>query len=112
MGFPGLRYANLFWSMPERDVFAAVGFHRQLIIVLPKLDVVAVFTGAMRFAYAAGVPGAPGYRLGDAIDWLDKAVKTEASLPEDSPSLSLLADKTKDMTVDAPTQATRASATL
>ncbi len=112
MGFPGLRYANLFWSMPERDVFAAVGFHRQLIIVLPKLDVVAVFTGAMRFAYAAGVPGAPGYRLGDAIDWLEKAVKSEASLPEDPPSLALLADKTKEMTVEARTQAAGASPPL
>jgi CubicO group peptidase (beta-lactamase class C family) len=105
MGLPGLRYANLFWSIPERDVFAAVGFHRQLIIVLPRLDVVAVFTGAMRFSNAAGVPGVPGYRMTEVIDWLEKAVKSEASLPEDPPSLALLADKTEEMTVETRTQA-------
>src|SRR5260370_41610412 len=98
MGFPGLRYANLFWSMPERDVFAAVGFHRQLIIVLPKLDVVAVFTGAMRFAYAAGVPGAPGYRLGDAVDWPEKAGQSAARLPQGPPSLALPAAQTQGLT--------------
>ncbi len=112
MGLPGLRYANLFWSIPERDVFAAVGFHRQLIIVLPKLDVVAVFTGAMRFSNAAGVPGVPGYRLTEVIDRLEKAVKSETSLPEDPPSLALLADKTKEMTVEARTQAAGASPPL
>jgi CubicO group peptidase (beta-lactamase class C family) len=112
MGFPGLRYANLFWSLPERDVFAAVGFDRQLIVVLPKLDVVAVLTGARRYANAAGVPGAPSYRLGDVIDRLEKAVKAEASLPEDSPSLALLAGKAKEMTVEARTQAPGASPPL
>ena len=48
MGLPNLRNANLFWSKPTKDVFLAVGFHRQVIMMMPALDIVAVFTGAMR----------------------------------------------------------------
>jgi len=40
----GLRYANLFWAMPDRHIFMAVGDHCQLIMVLPGSDIVAVIT--------------------------------------------------------------------
>ena len=42
---PLLRYANLFWSEPAKGVYLAVGYDRQLIAVMPELDLVAVFTG-------------------------------------------------------------------
>ena len=41
-----LRYGRQFWVMPRRDAFMAVGNHRQLIVVMPKLDIVAVMTGS------------------------------------------------------------------
>ncbi|UFZ04072.1 beta-lactamase family protein [Bradyrhizobium ontarionense] len=41
---PGLRYANLFWALPERHVFMSVGYHCQMIMVMPQQDIVAVTT--------------------------------------------------------------------
>ena len=41
------KYANLWWSIPDRDAFMALGRHGQLIAVFPKLDVVAVMTGVV-----------------------------------------------------------------
>ncbi|MGJ5136352.1 serine hydrolase domain-containing protein [Bradyrhizobium oligotrophicum] len=41
---PGLRYADQFWALPERNVFMAVGYHCQVIMVLPDPDIVAVMT--------------------------------------------------------------------
>jgi CubicO group peptidase (beta-lactamase class C family) len=41
---PGLRYSNLFWAFPDKHVYGAVGYHRQVIMVFPDLDVVVVTT--------------------------------------------------------------------
>ncbi|NPV20995.1 serine hydrolase domain-containing protein [Bradyrhizobium aeschynomenes] len=41
---PGLHYANQFWSLPEQQVFMSVGYHCQVIMVLPRSDIVAVMT--------------------------------------------------------------------
>ena len=41
---PGLHYANQFWALPDRNVVMAVGYHCQLIMVLPDADIVAVMT--------------------------------------------------------------------
>ena len=49
-----LRYGRQFWVMPRRDAFMAVGYHRQLIVVMPKLDIVAVMTGSQRFVGPSG----------------------------------------------------------
>jgi hypothetical protein len=93
MPFPGLRYGNLFWSIPGKDAFMAVGFDRQLIVVLPKLDIVAAFTGAKRYSNADGKPAAPNYRLTAVIDHLTAAVKSDAAVAEDAASLALLDQK-------------------
>ena len=50
-----LRYGRQFWVMPLRDAFMAVGYHRQLIVVMPKLDIVAIVTGSSRFASPNGM---------------------------------------------------------
>ena len=39
------RYANGWWTLPEKRAYMAVGFLRQLIVVLPEIDMVAVVTG-------------------------------------------------------------------
>ena len=41
---PELRYANLFWSIPNKRVYAAQGYHGQYVIVMPALDIVVVIT--------------------------------------------------------------------
>jgi hypothetical protein len=46
MGNPSaFRYANGWWSIPRQNVYMAVGFLQQIIMVLPKLDMVVVVTG-------------------------------------------------------------------
>jgi CubicO group peptidase (beta-lactamase class C family) len=44
----GYHYANQWWSLPEKGAYMARGRHSQLILVLPKLDLVAVMTGILR----------------------------------------------------------------
>ena len=41
----GFHYGNLWWSYPEKGAYMARGRHSQLILIIPKLDVVAVMTG-------------------------------------------------------------------
>lgn len=41
---PALRYANLFWTLPDHHVIMTVGYHCQVIMVLPEQDIVAVIT--------------------------------------------------------------------
>ncbi len=104
MPFPGLRYGNLFWSIPGRDVFMAVGFDRQLIIVLPKLDIVAAFTGANRYSNYDGKPSVAAYPTSAVVERLKSAAKSDIALPEDPPALELLADKIKAMTEEVRTE--------
>jgi CubicO group peptidase (beta-lactamase class C family) len=107
---PELRYGNLFWSMPVRDMFMAVGYDRQLIVVMPKIDVVAVFTGARRYANALGKPSRPGYRFGLVIDRLQMAARSDQALPEDPAGLAALAEKTKQVAQEAHTESAGSSA--
>lgn len=78
---PDLRYSNLFWAFPDRQVYMAVGYHCQIIMVLPRLDIVAVTT-ARDFC--------PFGRLADAISG---AVKSESALPANPTGANLLASK-------------------
>ncbi|HSS85238.1 MAG TPA: hypothetical protein VLL30_15860, partial [Reyranella sp.] len=101
---PLLRYANLFWSEPAKGAYLAVGYDRQLIAVLPDLDVVAVFTGGKRVSTATGIPSTPKYTLSAVLDRLKAAVKSEGALPPDPAALALLADKTREVAQEARTQ--------
>ena len=78
------KYANLWWSIPDKDAFMALGRHGQFIVVLPKLDVVAVITGV--------VPdGEKRYPLPALIDQIVAAVKSDKPLlpdPEGEAALS------------------------
>jgi CubicO group peptidase (beta-lactamase class C family) len=78
MRLPGLRYANQFWVRPDKHLFAAVGFHRQLIVVMPDLDIVAVATGTRNY---------PSARLTDGIAG---AVKSGQPLPENAAARAAL----------------------
>jgi hypothetical protein len=78
----GLHYGNLWWSLPGKDAFMALGRHSQVILVLPKLDVVAVITGALKDGY---VPKS------DVIDSIAEAIKSDTPLPPDSTAQALLA---------------------
>ena len=112
MGLGPLRYGNLFWSLPTEDIFMAVGYDRQLIVMMPALDIVAVFTGAMRYSNAAGVAGAPRYRLDAVLGRLKAAVKADAALPEDTEASTALADAVARVAREARTPAGRPSSPM
>jgi CubicO group peptidase (beta-lactamase class C family) len=86
-----LRYSNLFWAFPKKQVYMAVGYHSQVIMVFPDLDVVAVTTGR-------------GYwPLSELVDYISSSVKSDTALPADAVSAKLLANKILDVSTEKPT---------
>jgi CubicO group peptidase (beta-lactamase class C family) len=94
---PDLRYSNLFWALPDKQLYMAVGYHSQVIMILPRLDIVAVTTA--RDFYPLG-------RLADAISG---AVKSESALPPDPAGANLLASKLSEISTEKATEAGVAS---
>lgn len=79
----GFHYGNLWWSLPEKGAYMAQGRHSQLILVLPKLDIVAVMTGVM--------PDDEFYPVRRLIDDISRSVKSDTPLPPDPVAQSVLA---------------------
>ncbi|MCI0623058.1 MAG: beta-lactamase family protein [Acidobacteria bacterium] len=70
------KYANLWWSDPDKDVFMALGRHGQSVVVFPRLDVVTVITGV--------VPdGEKRYPVSALIDKIVSATKSDKRLSSD-----------------------------
>ena len=94
MGFgaaPAFRYAKGWWTIPDKRAYMAVGFLRQLIIVLPDADVLAVVTGKRHYPF---VP---------LIDAITGAVKSQHPLPADSAGSARLAERIKDAATEKAT---------
>jgi hypothetical protein len=68
MTIPGYAYADFWWAIPKRDAYFAAGFNRQLIVVLPKLGVVAA------------VQGHGSWPIEDLITHLERAVRDKEPL--------------------------------
>jgi CubicO group peptidase (beta-lactamase class C family) len=97
-----LRYGSQFWVMPGRDAYFAVGYGRQLIVVMPKLDVVAVMTGSARFSTANGAPTRPRYSFDALVGHLTAAVTADVPLPADSAATAELARQVKEAAAERP----------
>jgi CubicO group peptidase (beta-lactamase class C family) len=91
----GYHYSNLWWSLPEKGAYMALGRHSQVILVLPKLDVVAVMTGILRDDEFYSTP-----RL---VDDISSAVKSDKPLPPDPIAQSLLAASIRQAATERPT---------
>jgi CubicO group peptidase (beta-lactamase class C family) len=89
---PGLRYSNLFWALPDRHVFMSVGYHCQVIMVLPDPDIVAVMT-ARNFC--------PFRKLADDIS---AAVKSDSALPSAPEAAASLARAISDIATEKSTE--------
>ena len=89
---PDLRYSNFFWALPKRNVYMAVGYHCQVIMVFPALDIVAVTT--TRDFYPFGV----------VTDYISGAVKSETALAPSPEGASLLADAVRDVSTEKPSE--------
>ncbi|MDQ0013946.1 CubicO group peptidase (beta-lactamase class C family) [Variovorax boronicumulans] len=93
MGFgaaPAFSYANGWWTIPEKRAYIAAGYNRQLIVVLPEVDVVAVTTSRRNF------------RLPPFIDMVTAAVRSAGPLPADTAAEAQLADRIRDAAVEKP----------
>jgi CubicO group peptidase (beta-lactamase class C family) len=88
MRLGGLRYSDLFWALPDKRVYMAVGRNGQVIMVFSNLDVVAVTTGR------------ENYRLGKLADSISRSVKSDTVLPVDSEGAKLLANKILDVSTE------------
>ncbi len=83
------RYANGWWTIPEKRAHMAVGFLRQLIIVLPDIDTVAVVTGR-----------GGNYGFAQLIDRVVAAVKSPLPMPADPAAAARLAERIADAGVE------------
>jgi CubicO group peptidase (beta-lactamase class C family) len=90
----GYHYANLWWSYPEKGAYMARGRHSQLILVIPKLDVVAVMTGILR--------DNEFYSTSGLIDDISNAVKSEKPLPADPIAKALMSNAIRNAAVERP----------
>jgi CubicO group peptidase (beta-lactamase class C family) len=93
MKMPGLRYANGFWALPNKQVYMAVGYHCQLIMVFHELDIVAVTT-ARDFC-----------SFGTLADLISRAVKSATALPPDPAGADLLASAIRHAAGEKPAEA-------
>jgi CubicO group peptidase (beta-lactamase class C family) len=82
------RYANGWWTLPERHAHMAVGYLRQLIIVLPDTDAVVVVTGRRHYPFE------------QLIDRVVAAAKSPLALPADPAANARLAERIADAAVE------------
>jgi CubicO group peptidase (beta-lactamase class C family) len=97
-----MRYGRQFWVLPLRDAFMAVGYHRQLIVVMPKLDIVAVVTGSSHFASPNGKATSPHYGFETLIGYLTRAVISNGAVAADPAATAELAERAKAAAIEQP----------
>jgi CubicO group peptidase (beta-lactamase class C family) len=90
----GFHYGNLWWSYPERGAYMARGRHSQLILVMPRLDIVVVMTGILR--------DTEFYSASRLIDDVSNAVKSDKPLPEDPVAKALLTNAIRQAAMEKP----------
>jgi CubicO group peptidase (beta-lactamase class C family) len=79
----GLHYGNLWWSLPEKGAYMALGRHSQHILVIPKFDVVVAMTGYLN--------DTENYSVSSMVDAISSAVKSDQPLPDNPVAQALLA---------------------
>jgi CubicO group peptidase (beta-lactamase class C family) len=88
MQMGSLRYANGWWAMPDKRAYMAVGFLRQLIVVLPEIDAVAVVTGRRHYPFT------------QLIDRIAAAANSATPLASDATGRARLAERIADASVE------------
>jgi CubicO group peptidase (beta-lactamase class C family) len=76
---PAFRYGDGFWTLPARKAYMAVGFHGQVIMVLPESGLVVVTTARW------------GVRFDALLDHVQAAVRSPSGVPADAAAAEVLA---------------------
>jgi CubicO group peptidase (beta-lactamase class C family) len=106
---PGLRYADQFWALPDRHMYMAVGYHCQVVMVLPDQDIVAVMTArdfcpfrrltetiVAAVASDSALPPAPGAAASLSAAISEAATETSSDPGVPSEIVSAVSGKTYD----------------
>ena len=91
-----LRYGSQFWTLPGRDSFMSVGFNNQIVVVMPKLDIVVATTGSARFPTLGGAPWRPRFDIETLIGHVEAAVKSPGPIAVDPAATAELAKRIAD----------------
>lgn len=83
MNLPGFRYADFWWSLPARRTYMMSGFNRQLVMVMPDLDLVVATTGRGNYA------------LEEFIQLVQRAASSSVPLPENADMQARLRARTE-----------------
>jgi CubicO group peptidase (beta-lactamase class C family) len=87
---PDFRYSNFFWALPKRNVYMTVGYHCQVIMVFPALDMVAVTTAS------------DFYPFGIVTDMISGAVKSETAMVPSPDGADQLAIAVREVSTEKP----------
>lgn len=97
-----LRYGSQFWVIPGRDAYMSVGYDRQLVVVMPKQDIVVATTASARFPPLGGAPSRPRYGFETLVGHVAAAVKAEGAVAADPAGAAALAKSLADATRQTP----------
>ncbi len=85
-----LRYGDQWWTLPARKAYMAVGYHRQIILVLPQTGVVVALTGRKN------------YPIDQMLDLVERAVKSGQALAANPAGSALLAERVQAVASEKP----------
>ncbi|WP_441228801.1 serine hydrolase domain-containing protein [Tardiphaga sp. 20_F10_N6_6] len=89
---PAWRYSNFFWALPDSNVYWASGYHCQLIVVYPALDLVAVTTGRNGCAVTTLLPS------------IAASIKSETAIQPDTAGTERLASALRAISTEKPSE--------
>jgi hypothetical protein len=82
------RYGNAWWAIPARGAVMAVGFHRQLVVLVPQQDVIVVATGRSNYSFE------------QLLDNVQAAIRSAQPLPEDPVAQQALAARVRQAAIE------------
>jgi CubicO group peptidase (beta-lactamase class C family) len=90
MGIPGFSYADFWWAIPARGAYMMVGYNRQLVLVIPELNMVVATTGRQNYPFE------------DLIAHLRRSTVSATALPENPVAQEALRSRIQDASAAKP----------
>ncbi|OOG39826.1 serine hydrolase [Polaromonas sp. A23] len=85
-----LRYGDQWWTHSERKMYMAVGYNRQIILVMPQEGVVAAMTGRKHYSFT------------QLLELVAQTVKSGSALVPNPEGMALLAQRVRDVASEKP----------
>jgi CubicO group peptidase (beta-lactamase class C family) len=88
-----MRYGDQWWTHSERKMYMAVGFNRQIILVMPQEGVVAAMTGRKNYSFS------------QMLELMAQTVKSGSALAPNPEGTALLAQRVREVASEKPVAA-------